>query len=82
MSFCDRDLFLAAGGFDASIRFAEDLEFLRRLTRGGVRVHHVVRPPIATSPRRIRQGPFRIGGGVTLVRWLLVRWGIGRDWRY
>ena len=82
MSFCERDLFLAAGGFNPDLRFAEDLDFLQRLARSGVRVEHVVRPAIATSVRRIRRGPFRLGGTQTLVRWLLVRWGIGRDWRY
>jgi glycosyltransferase involved in cell wall biosynthesis len=82
MSFCDRDLFLAVGGFDPSLRFAEDLDFLRRVARSGVRVDHVFRPAIATSPRRIRRGPLRLGWSVTLIRWILVRWGIGRDWRY
>lgn len=82
MSFCERDVFLAAGGFNPELRFAEDLDFLQRLARSGVRVEHVVRPPIATSPRRLHRGPLRLGGPQTLVRWLLVRWGIGRDWKY
>ncbi len=82
MLFCDRRLFLASGGFDETIRLAEDLEFLVRIERRGVRLCHVSDSWIATSPRRLHQGRFRLGVVAMFCRWLLAHLGIGRRWRY
>jgi len=82
MLFCDRRLFLASGGFDETIRLAEDLEFLVRVERRGVRLCHVSDSWIATSARRLHQGRFRLGVPAMFFRWLLAQLGIGRRWRY
>jgi glycosyltransferase involved in cell wall biosynthesis len=82
MLFCERQLFLAAGGFDESIRLAEDLDFLLRIERGGVRLCHVNDATIATSARRLHQGRFGLGVAAMFGRWLLAQLGIGRRWRY
>lgn len=82
MLYCQRDLFLKSGGFGEEIRLAEDLEFLVRLERRGVRVCHVRDSFIATSPRRLHELPFRLGLVTTFVRWTLAHFGIGRRWRY
>ena len=82
MLYCERDLFLRSGGFGEHIRLAEDLEFLVRLERQGVRVGHVMDSYIATSPRRLHVLPFRLGMITTFARWTLAHIGIGRRWRY
>jgi glycosyltransferase involved in cell wall biosynthesis len=82
MLYCDRELFLRSGGFGESIHLAEDLEFLVRLERQGVRVCHVSDSFIATSPRRLRELPLRLGMVKTFGRWALAHVGIGRRWRY
>jgi glycosyltransferase involved in cell wall biosynthesis len=82
MLYCQRTLFLDSGGFDERVRLAEDLDFLVRLHRRGVRLCHVSDSWIATSARRLHQGPFRIGFAAMFLRWLLAQLGIGRRWRY
>ena len=82
MLYCERDLFLRSGGFAESMHLAEDLEFLVRLERRGVRVCHVSDSFIATSPRRLHELPLRLGIVKTFGRWALAHFGIGRRWRY
>jgi glycosyltransferase involved in cell wall biosynthesis len=82
MLFCDRRLFVASGGFDETIRLAEDLEFLVRIERRGVRLCHVSDSWIATSARRLHEGRFRLGVPAMFFRWLLAQLGVGRRWRY
>jgi hypothetical protein len=61
---------------------AEDRDFLDRLRATGVAVGHVDESWIATSPRRLHRGPWRLGLPLMFVRWALANWGIGRRWRY
>ena len=82
MLWCRREAFLAQGGFDESLNHAEDVELLRRLSRGGARVGHVSESWIATSPRRLRSLPLRLGMVTTLGRWALGHVGLGRRWPY
>ena len=82
MLYCERDVFLRSGGFGEDIHLAEDLEFLVRLQRQGVRVGHVRDSYIATSPRRLHELPFRLGIVTTFARWALAHVGVGRRWRY
>lgn len=82
MFWCGRDLFDQLGGFDASLRHAEDLDFLVRAKRAGVRVGHIHTEFIATSPRRLHRGPLRLGMFRMFGRWLLGHLGIGRHWPY
>jgi glycosyltransferase involved in cell wall biosynthesis len=82
MLWCDRELFLANDGFDVTLNHAEDLEFLRRLSLGGTRLGHISESWIATSPRRLRRLPFRLGMATTLGRWALGHMGLGRRWPY
>jgi glycosyltransferase involved in cell wall biosynthesis len=87
MLYCDRDLFLAAGGFRPDLHLAEDLEFLRRLRtemdrRGLPRIGHVRSSGIATSPRRLHSRPLRLGMLVMFARWALAFAGIGRTRAY
>lgn len=82
MFWCDRGLFDQLGGFDASLNHAEDLDFLVRAKRLGIRVGHIRTEFIATSPRRLHQGPLRLGMFRLLGRWALGHVGIGRHWPY
>ena len=82
MFFCERDLFLAAGGLSEVLQLAEDREFLVRLQRRGIDLCHVDEAAIRTSPRRLRSLPFRLGMVTTFVRWALANFGVGRRWRY
>jgi glycosyltransferase involved in cell wall biosynthesis len=82
MFACDRELFLRLGGFDEDLRHAEDLEFLRRVARDGTRIGHIREEWIATSPRRLHQGPLRAGMFRMFGRWTLGHFGIGRRWPY
>jgi 1,2-diacylglycerol 3-beta-glucosyltransferase len=80
--FCRRDLFLDLGGFQEDLELAEDLEFLQRLRRRGHPVGHLTASAIATSPRRLRRLPLRLGVLRVFVRWALAHLGVGRRWRY
>jgi glycosyltransferase involved in cell wall biosynthesis len=82
MFWCERALFEALGGFDESLNHAEDLDFLVRAKRAGVRVGHIHAEWIATSPRRLHRGPLRLGMFGMLGRWVLGHIGIGRHWPY
>ncbi len=82
MFYCRADLFFALGGFQEDFQIAEDLDFLRRLQRTGVRVCHLTEAYIATSPRRLRALPLRLGTLYTFCRWALAHVGIGRRWPY
>ncbi|HEX6129732.1 MAG TPA: glycosyltransferase family A protein [Candidatus Limnocylindria bacterium] len=82
MFWCERSLFERLGGFDESLNHAEDLDFLVRVHRAGVRVGHIRDEWIATSPRRLHRGPLRAGMFTMLGRWVLGRLGIGRRWPY
>lgn len=82
MFWCERELFASLGGFDEALHHAEDLEFLIRARRAGVRVGHLHAEWIATSPRRLHRGPLRLGMLTMLGRWALGTAGIGRRWPY
>lgn len=82
MFWCERGLFEELGGFDESLNHAEDLDFLVRARRAGVRVGHIHDEWIATSTRRLRRGPLRAGMFTMFGRWLLGHLGIGRHWPY
>jgi glycosyltransferase involved in cell wall biosynthesis len=82
MLFCRREEFLAAGGFDERLHHAEDLEFLVRLARRGVPLIHLRETWIATSPRRLHQGPLRIGLVKVFARWTLGHLGFWRERPY
>jgi glycosyltransferase involved in cell wall biosynthesis len=82
MFWCDRGLFERLGGFDEELHHAEDLDLLLRIRRSGVRVGHIHREWIATSPRRLHRGPLRLGMVTMFGRWALGAVGIGRRWPY
>ncbi len=82
MFYCERALFNHFGPLDERLQIAEDLDFLRRLQRGGIPVGHVVEGQIYTSPRRLRALPLRLGVLVVFFRWALAHIGIGRQWPY
>lgn len=87
MMYCDRQLFLSLGGFDPDLRQAEDLEFLKRVKErvrqaGSGTVCHVRASRILTSPRRLRERPFRLGMWAMFARWALAFTGIGRKREY
>lgn len=82
MFYCRRDLYLASGGMDESLRLAEDLEYLSRVQAMGNPVAYVGETCIATSPRRLHTRPLRLGMLEMFTRWSLARWGIGRRWQY
>ncbi|MBO9307769.1 MAG: glycosyltransferase [Thermomicrobium sp.] len=82
MLYCSRAWFERAGEFDEPFEIAEDRELLQRLQRMGVPVCHLTTSWIATSPRRLRRLPLRLGLVITFLRWLLAELGVGRHWRY
>ncbi len=82
MFWCHREVFRQLGGFDEKLNHAEDLDLLVRAKRAGVRVGHLHREFIATSPRRLHRGPLRLGMFSMLGRWMLGHVGIGRRWPY
>jgi len=87
MLYCERTLFLQVGGFHPELRLAEDLEFLDRIgvelaRRGLPPVCHIHSSGIATSPRRLRSRPFRLGMITMFARWALAFTGIGRSREY
>lgn len=82
MLYCRRDLFLEVGGFDERLQHAEDRDLLVRLQRRGVIVTHVSDSWIATSPRRLHEGPVRIGTARVFVRWALGHAGFWRERPY
>jgi glycosyltransferase involved in cell wall biosynthesis len=82
MFWCERELFARLGGFNEQLHHAEDLDLLTRIRRSGVRVGHIHREWIATSPRRLHRGPLRLGMVTMFGRWALGAVGIGRRWPY
>jgi glycosyltransferase involved in cell wall biosynthesis len=80
--WCERALFEQLGGFDSTLQHAEDLDFMNRAERAGVRVGHIHDEWIATSPRRLHRLPLRLGMFTMLGRWALGHVGIGRRWPY
>lgn len=82
MLFCRHEVFEAVGGFDERLYQAEDRDLLVRLQRRGVIVTHLVGTWIATSPRRLHEGPLRVGTLRVLARWSLGHAGIWRDRPY
>ncbi|WP_051914183.1 glycosyltransferase family 2 protein [Thermorudis peleae] len=82
LCYCERALALQVGGFDERLRVSEDYDFLRRVQRVGGRLAFLNDSWIATSPRRLRRWPFRLGMLVMTVQWLLALFGVGRDWPY
>lgn len=82
MLYCRRDLFLEAGGFDERLQQAEDRDLLVRLQRRGIVVGHLTSSGIATSARRLHEGPLRLGMLRTFARWSLGHAGIWRDRPY
>jgi len=80
--YCRRDLFWAAGGFRDDLRLAEDKEFFDRFRSAGHPVCYLDESWIATSPRRLRRLPLRIGMLTMFGRWFLANFGIGRRWPY
>ena len=87
MMYCDRALFMSLGGFRPDLRVAEDLEFLKRVRRelsrrGNGTVCHIRSSSIATSPRRLRERPWRLSLITLFLRWALAFVGIGRRWEY
>lgn len=82
MLYCERAAFWRVGGFNESLNLAEDRDLLIRLQRVGVPVCRLTESHIATSPRRLRRLPWRLGMLTMLLRWALANWGIGRNWPY
>lgn len=82
MFACERALFARVGGFDETLRQAEDLEFLRRASRSGAHIGHVHEERILTSPRRLHAGRWHSGVLRVFGRWALGHFGIGRRWPY
>lgn len=82
MLYCRRDLFESMGGFDERLYQAEDRDLLVRLQRRGVFVGHLTESWIATSARRLHEGPLRIGLARVFTRWTLGHIGIWRDRPY
>lgn len=82
MLYCRRDAFEAIGGFDERLNQAEDRDLLVRLQRVGVVVSHLAGTWIATSPRRLHEGPLRIGTLRVFARWSLGHAGIWRERPY
>lgn len=87
MMYCDRQLFLALGGFRPDLHLAEDLEFLRRVRgtlaeAGSPPVCHIRSSGIWTSPRRLHRQPMYLGMVTMFARWVLAFAGIGRTRRY
>jgi glycosyltransferase involved in cell wall biosynthesis len=78
MLYCDRAAFEAVGGFDESLHQAEDRDLLVRLGRAGLRLGRITESVIYTSPRRLHEGPFRIGLLRVFARWTLGHLGIWR----
>lgn len=82
MLFCTSALFDEVGGFDERLYQAEDLDLLRRIAARGIPVTHVRESSIATSPRRLHEGPFRVGLVKVFARWTLGHVGIWRERPY
>ena len=82
MFYCARELFRQMSAFDETLQIAEDREFLVRLQKAGIDVCHLRESQIATSPRRLRSLPLRLGMLTMLIRWALADHGVGRKWDY
>ncbi len=78
MLYCDRAAFEAVGGFDETFHQAEDRDLLVRLARSGLRLGRITDSVIYTSPRRLHEGPLRIGLLRVFGRWTLGHLGIWR----
>jgi glycosyltransferase involved in cell wall biosynthesis len=78
MLYCDRRAFEAVGGFDEALHQAEDRDLLVRLARSGLRLGRVSDSVIFTSPRRLHEGPLRLGLVRVFTRWTLGHLGIWR----
>jgi glycosyltransferase involved in cell wall biosynthesis len=82
MLYCDRVEFERVGGFDEALHQAEDRDLLVRLQRAKVGVVHIADSSIATSPRRLHEGPLRLGLLRVFARWSLGHAGIWRKRPY
>lgn len=82
MLYCSRRLFEEVGGFDERLHQAEDLDLLQRIAAGGHTVTHVDGSWIATSPRRLHEGPLHLGLLKLFARWTLGNFGIWRERPY
>lgn len=82
MLYCRRDAFLAVGGFNERFHHAEDRDLLVRLQRQGVVVAHLTESWIATSPRRLHEGPLGLGLARVLGRWAIGHAGFWRERPY
>ncbi len=73
MGFCQKELFFEIGGFNSTIRHAEDLEFFTRakkaLKKNGKCWCIIKDSPIMTSTRRMDRLPFKLGYLLTLLEW-------------
>jgi cellulose synthase/poly-beta-1,6-N-acetylglucosamine synthase-like glycosyltransferase len=78
MLYCDRAAFESVGGFDESLYQAEDRDLLVRLARAGLRLRRITESVIYTSPRRLHEGPLRVGLLKVFGRWTLGHLGIWR----
>lgn len=82
MFYCPREAFLELGGFDEALVLAEDCDLMDRLLRAGIPIGHLSESWIATSPRRLHRGRWRLGMLTMFARWALAKRGVGRRWRY
>jgi glycosyltransferase involved in cell wall biosynthesis len=87
MMYCQRELFLALGGFRPDFQVAEDLDFLKRARaylkgHGDGTVPHLSSSGIVTSTRRLRRHPFHLGMLEMFGRWLFAFLGLGRGRAY
>ncbi|MGH2410125.1 MAG: glycosyltransferase, partial [Chloroflexota bacterium] len=82
MFFCSRRVYIQLGGFAEELRLAEDRDFLERVRHAGLPMCRIRASWIATSPRRLRERPWRLNMLAMLFRWALANWGIGRRWPY
>ena len=82
MLFCTRSSFDAIGGFDHALFQAEDRDLLVRLGRSGLRLVRITDSRIYTSPRRLHEGPLRVGLVRVFARWSLGHAGVWRTRPY
>src|SRR3990172_1213065 len=69
MLYCARNLFEEVGGFDERLQQAEAVDLLGRVQGRGLEVAHVGGGWSATAPRRLREGPLRLGLFKVFARW-------------
>jgi len=86
MSYIERTLFKAIGGFQPDLYLAEDLDLLRRArelaSQSGGTVCHIRSSAIRTSPRRLHTYPFHLAVIPIFVRWSMAFAGYGRRRHY